>query len=166
MEKTHWFHRGVELTLEQLGVLEPLLKQNFGKGFQSYGAFEKEVDSLLAASGCPIDSGLRLPSSMESGHPTNCYLWQIDNKQCVASGFIDAVSLRDAAQQLMLSRHAVLLEKRKVPGDVIEFFSTESSCLQDEAVGSRWHIRLTLMISDAANVRMAPSMLNHKIVPR
>lgn len=166
MSKSNWFHRGVELTLDQLVILEPLLKQNYGKGFSSYEAFEHDVDSTLAASGCPIDPKLRLPSSIELGHATNCYLWQIDNKQCVASGFIDAISLRNAFELLMQSRHAFLLEKRKAPGDAAEQFSTDASCLQNEASGPGWLVRITLMISDEADPGMKPAMLNHKIIAR
>ena len=164
MEKTNWFHQGVELTHDQLSILEPLLQRNFGKKFSSYEAFEEEADRLLTESGCPIDPQLRLPSSIERGLPTNSYFWQIDNEQCVASGFIDAISLRDAAQQLMKSRHALLLENRKVPEDLAQQFPIVARCLQSEFSGPRWRIRITLMISGETDKHMSAAMLNHKIV--
>lgn len=152
--------------MQQLDVLGPLEKQHFAKGFPSYEVFEREVDRLLAAAGCPINLENRAKTMLEQGKDTNCYYWQIDNSQLVASGDFNAISLRDAAQQLMASRHAVLLEKRGIPQDLPAQFPSDQAHPQFEVSGRGWLIRITLMISGDGERHMNAAMLNHKIIPR
>ncbi|MBX6653656.1 hypothetical protein ISF12_10410 [Pseudomonas aeruginosa] len=163
MEKTNWFHRGVELNLAQCDLLEPLRERHFGEGFPSYEAFEAEVDWLLNLAGCPIDISRRAPTMIEQGATNNAYSCQLGNRLGVVSQLYDAPSIREAAR-LFLARHAIGQSQQAVSSLVDQFTDDPVTPFQ-EVIQEGQRLRVTMMLSGGGR-HMNAAMLCHQLVIR
>ncbi|MEQ0863736.1 hypothetical protein [Pseudomonas aeruginosa] len=163
MEKTNWFHRGVELNLAQCDLLEPLRERHFGEGFPSYEAFEAEVDRLLYLAGCPIDTSRRAPTMIEQGATHNAYSCQLGDGRGIVSQLCEAPSLRGAAR-LFLAHHAQGLSQQAV-SSLVDQFTDDAVTPFEEVLHDGRRIRVTMMLSGGGR-HMNAAMLCHQLIIR